>query len=101
MLFRRNKEIFVCILFDKMLQTGQEIVGFLHAQAKRGKQTDDVRAADSGKYLLFEQQLLAEFLDRLFKFQSNHQAASTYFLDAFEVFQFFQQVGTDFGCIFN
>ena len=76
------------------MQTVQEFVGFGHAQAERRKETDNICTADSGKYFLFEQQFLADFLDGVFKFQSDHQTASAYFLDAFEFLQFLHEVST-------
>ena len=42
----------------------------------------------------------AQFLDRFFKFESDHQSASAHFFDLREFLEFFQQVVADCFCIF-
>ena len=43
----------------------------------------------------------AQFFDRFFKFESDHQPASAYFFDLRKFLEFFQQVITDFSGIFH
>ena len=49
--FRFNEE--AADLFQHVVQTVQEIIGLFHAEAEGRKQTDDIRSAYTGEYLLF------------------------------------------------
>ena len=43
----------------------------------------------------------AQLFDRVLKFEPDHKAASTYFLDLREFLQFFQQLTANFGGILH
>ena len=73
----------------RILQAGEELIRFVHAEAERGKQTDDIGSAYTCKDFLLEEQFRTQLFNRLFKFQPYHQTTSAHFLDALETLQFF------------
>ena len=59
-----------------LAESYDEFLCLVHAQTEWRQQTDRVGSGYSRKYLLFEQQLAAYFLDRFFELDTDHQTSS-------------------------
>ena len=59
-----------------LAESYDEFLCLVHTQTERRQQTDRVGSGYSRKYLLFEQQLAAYFLDRFFELDTDHQTTS-------------------------
>ena len=73
-----------------LAESYDEFLCLVHAQTERRQQTDRVGSGYSRKYLLFEQQLAAYFLDRFFELDTDHQTTAPNFLDTRKFMKLFQ-----------
>ena len=67
---------FSFLSIQNLAEPCDELLRLVHAQAEWWQQADRVGSGYSRKYLLFEQQLAAYFLDRFFELDTDHQTTS-------------------------